>query len=97
MTTPSPPLNNPEYNNAPPVGGAKVFTNDPVRISWIVFTFVQSIIAVLLLAQAISEVTGGIIVGITAAAYVAVSELFVRPETVPRKPLEELAASTHNP
>jgi membrane protein YdbS with pleckstrin-like domain len=79
---------------APPEShGPKVFTNDPVLISWVVFTFVQAVVAVLLLASVIEEVVGGIIVGVIAAAYAAVSQLFVRPATVPREPLAELAAA----
>ena len=79
--------------DAPPPGpaGPRVFVNDPVLISWVTFTFIQAVVAVLLIAEIINEVTGGVIVGIVAAAYAAVSQLFVRPATVPREPLEQLA------
>jgi hypothetical protein len=76
----------------PPVPGPKVFTDDPVRVSWVVYGFIQAVVTVLLLASIISEVVGGVITGLALAAYVAVSELFVRPATVPREPLAELAA-----
>lgn len=79
--------------DAPPPGppGPKVFVNDPVLVTWVVYGFIQAVVAVLLLAEVIDEVAGGIIVGVCAAAYAAVSQLFVRPATVPREPLEQLA------
>lgn len=79
--------------DAPPAGpaGPRVFVNDPVRIAWIVHGFVQAVIAVLLIASVVDEVVGGVIVGITGAAYAAFSKLFVEPATVPREPLEQLA------
>ena len=79
--------------DAPPPGppGPRVFVNDPVRVTWVVYGFVQAVIAVLLLASVIDEVAGGIIVGISAAVYAAASQLWVRPATIPREPLEQLA------
>jgi hypothetical protein len=85
--------------DAPPPGppGPRVFVNDPVLISYVVYGFVQAVIAVLLLASVVDEVVGGIIVGICAAAYAAISQLFIRPAVVPREPLEQLAAAQrHN-
>ena len=81
--------------DAPPAGppGPRVFVNDPVLVTWVVYGFIQAVVAVLLLASVIDEVVGGIIVGVCAAAYAAVSQLFVRPATVPREPLEQLAAA----
>lgn len=81
--------------DAPPPGppGPRVFVNDPVLISWVIYTSIQGIIAVLLLASVVDEVVGGIIVGICAVLYAAVSQLWVRPATVPREPLEQLAAA----
>jgi hypothetical protein len=76
---------------APPAPGPKVFTDDPVLVSWVAFTFVEAVVSILLIAGVLSEVVGGIIVGVIAAAYAAVSQLFVRPATVPREPLQELA------
>lgn len=89
-------MNSPERPPEPP-SGSTVLTRDPVRITWVIYGLVQGVVAVLLLASVISEVVGGLIVGITAALYVAVSELFVRPETVPRQPLAELAAAQQPP
>jgi uncharacterized membrane protein YphA (DoxX/SURF4 family) len=74
-----------------PPPGTTVMTRDPVRISWIVYGFVQAVITVLLAIGAVSTEVAAVITGIALAAYIAVSELFVRPETVPRAPLEELA------
>ena len=82
MAVPTPPK---------PDSGPRAFTNDPVLISWVVFTFIQAVVAVLLVAKVLNEVAGGVIVGIVAAAYAAVSQLFVRPATVPRQPLQQLA------
>ena len=75
----------------PEPGGA--LTRDPVLWAWVIFTFVEAVVAVLLIASVLSEVAGGVIVGIVAALYAAVQQLFVRPATVPRQPLEELAAA----
>ena len=47
--------------------------------------------AALLIGEVLNEVAGGIIVAIVTAAYAAVSQLWVRPATVPREPLEQLA------
>jgi hypothetical protein len=79
--------------DAPPPGpaGPRVFVNDPVLISWVLFSFIDAVIAVLLISSVIDEVVGGIVIGIATAAYAAVSQLFVRPATVPREPLEQLA------
>lgn len=77
----------------PPATGPRVFVNDPVRVGWVIYSFVQAVVTVLLLASVISEVVGGILVGVTTAAYAAVSELFVRPATVAREPLAAYAAA----
>jgi hypothetical protein len=70
------------------------FVRDPVRIAFAVYGFVQAIISVLLLAGVVSEVVGGIVTGVALALYGLVNELAVRPASVPRQPLEELAAAT---
>ena len=77
---------------APPPQGT-VFTRDPVLITTAIFTFAQGVIAVLLISSVLSEVAGGILSGILTAAWAAASILFVKPATVPRQPLEELAAA----
>ena len=74
-----------------------MLTRDPVRIVWVTYGLVQAIVTVLLLASAIDEVVGGIITGVALAIYAAVSELFVRTETVPRQPLEDLAYAQRHP
>ena len=78
----------------PPTGVTSVLVRDPVRISFAVYGFVQAVISVLLLASVISEVAGGIITGVALALYGLVTQLFVSPQTVPRQPLEELAAAS---
>jgi hypothetical protein len=74
-----------------------MLTNDPVRWTWVVYGFIQAIITVLLGVGAVSTEVGAVITGVALAAYIAVSELFVRPETVPREPLARLAASGQPP
>jgi hypothetical protein len=59
----------------------------------VLYGLVQAIVTVLLATEAISAQVGAILTGVALAIYVAVSELFTRPETVPRVPLEELAES----
>jgi hypothetical protein len=81
----------------PPMHSSNTLTRDPVRWTWVIYGFVQAVITVLLATGAVSTEVGAIITGIALAIYAAVSELFVRPETVPRVPLEELADSTAYP
>jgi membrane protein YdbS with pleckstrin-like domain len=82
---------NPSYIEPPHFTSSNTLTRDPVRWTWVIYGFVQAVITVLLATSAISTEVGAIITGVALALYVAVSELFVRPETVPRVPLEELA------
>lgn len=89
-------MNEPRFYE-PNEHASNTLTRDPVRWTWVIYGFVQAVITVLLATGAISTEVGAIITGIALAVYVAVSELFVRPETVPRVPLEELAASTTYP
>lgn len=67
-----------------------VMTRDPVRIVWVVYAFLQAIVLVLSTADIVNQTVSSVVTGIALAAYVAVSELFVRHETVPRITLEEL-------
>ena len=67
------------------------FSKDPVRIAQVVSTFVGAVVALLVGAGVIDEVAAGVAIGILTAASAAVQELAVRPATVPREPLEELA------
>jgi len=83
MTAPVPP---PESES-----GTNVLTRDPVRIVWVCYAFVQGVVIALMAAQVVTERLSAVITGVALAAYVAVSELFVRPETVPREPLADLA------
>jgi hypothetical protein len=78
----------------PPAAPAGRLTNDPVRWTWVITTFLFSVVTVLLLAGVVTEVIGGIIVGILTALYTAVSALFVGPNTVALAPLNELAAAS---
>lgn len=77
----------------PEPGASSTLTRDPVRWTWVLYGFVQAVITVLLATEAIDQSTGAIITGVALAAYIAVSELFTRPETVPRVPLEQLAVA----
>jgi len=84
----------------PAEGGHHVFTNDPVRIVWVTYSFVQAVVIALTAAGVLADNVSTIITTVMLAAYIGVSELFVRPETVPRQPLEELAraeAASHPP
>jgi hypothetical protein len=76
----------------PPPAGT-VFTKDPVAITTALFTFLLGITSVLLITGVFSDVAGGVISGVITAAWAACQLLFVRPATVPRQPLEELAAA----
>ena len=77
----------------PESGIHRVLSNDPVRWVWVCYGLVQAVMIVLLTADVISERVMAAVTGVALACYVAVSELFVRHETVPRQPLAELAAA----
>ena len=77
----------------PPPSIPGTLTRDPVRWTWVIYGLVQAVVTVLLATEVLTAQQGAIITGVALAIYVAVSELFTRPETVPRVPLEELAAS----
>lgn len=62
---------------------ANAFTRDPVRLVWVVYGFVQAVVIVLMAAELVSPRLSSVVTGIALACYVAVSELFVRHETVP--------------
>jgi hypothetical protein len=80
----------------PPALPSNPITRDPVRWTWVIYGFVQAVVTVLLATEAIEPEAAAIITGVALALYIAVSELFTRPETVPRVPLEELAAAERN-
>lgn len=80
----------------PPESSGGFFSRDPVRIAWVCYGFVQATVIVLLATDVLSQRWAAIISGIGFAIYVAVSELYVRPQTVPREPLEELANGKHD-
>ena len=71
-----------------------VLTRDPVRIVWVTYALIQGVVIALMAADLLHERTSAVVTGIALAFYVAVSELFVRPETVPRHALEELAEAS---
>lgn len=68
-------------------------TRDPVQIVNAISTFVGAVVAILVGAGVLEDTWGGIIIGIMVAIGSLVQQLFVRPATVPRVPLEELAAA----
>ena len=76
----------------PPPHDQTILTREPVRVAWVAFGFVQAVTTILLATEVISQVAGAVIIGVTTAIYGAISELFVRAEVVPLRPLEALAA-----
>jgi hypothetical protein len=74
----------------PPPPGT-TFTRDPVVVTTAIFTFLLAISSVLLITGVFSDVVGGIISGVIAAAWASTQLLFVKPATVPRQPLAQLA------
>jgi len=70
---------------------------EPVRVTYVVVGFIQACVTVLLATEVFSDRVAAIVVGITTAAYVAVSELFTRSEVVPLEPLQQLAPSSPLP
>jgi hypothetical protein len=62
----------------------------------VIYLAVQGIVSALLLSGTVSEVQGGTTIAIAAVVYGAVSELFVRKETVPRAPLAQLARESEH-
>jgi len=80
----------------PPPPGT-VFTKDPVLLTTALFTFALAVTSVLLITGVFSDVAGGVISGVLTAAWAAVQLLFVRPETVPRQPLQQLAYDNQQP
>ena len=90
-------MNEPSYGESPENIQSNTLTRDPVRWTWVIYGFVQAVITVLLATEAVSTEVAAIITGVALAIYVAISELFVRPETVPRVPLEQLADSIAYP
>jgi len=89
MTTPMSPI------QAPPPGTA--FTKDPVAITTAIFTFLLGVTSVLLMTGVFSDVAGGVIAGVLTAAWAATQLLFVKPATVPRQPLAQLAYDSQQP
>ena len=74
-----------------PPSNVNMLTRDPVRIVWVCYGFIQAVVIVLIAADVISHAVSAVVTGVALAVYVAVSELFVRRETVPLEPLRELA------
>jgi hypothetical protein len=75
MTAPADPPPEPES------GG--VLTKEPVRIVWIAYGFVQAVVVALASAQVVDGQIAALIGGIALAAYIAVSELYVRASVSP--------------
>lgn len=76
-----------------PESGTTYLTRDPVRIVWVVYGLLQGIVIVLMAADVVTAHLSAVVTGVGLACYVAVSELFVRKETVPVEPLRDLARS----
>ena len=75
----------------PPPGHTTFLTRDPVRIVWVVYGLVQAVVIALMAAEWVSPKLSSVVTGVALACYVAVSELFVRKETVPLEPLRDMA------
>ena len=73
-----------------PPSNVNVLTRDPVRIVWVCYGFIQAVVIVLIAGDVIDHKVSAVVTGVALAVYVAVSELFVRKETVPLEPLREL-------
>jgi hypothetical protein len=80
----------------PPPPGT-TFTRDPVVVTTAIFTFLLAISSVLMITGVFSDVAGGIISGVIAAAWASTQLLFVKPATVPRQPLAQLAYDNQQP
>jgi hypothetical protein len=78
---------------SPPPEHTTFLTRDPVRIVWVVYGLVQAVVIALMAAEWVSPKLSSVVTGVALACYVAVSELFVRKETVPLEPLRDLADS----
>lgn len=70
---------------------AGYFSRDPVRWAQVLASFIGAVITVLLASAAIPQRTAAIVTGVATAILGAVQELYVRPSTVPRAPLQDLA------
>jgi hypothetical protein len=70
-------------DDLPEPAPANVLTRDPVRLVWVCYGFVQAVVIVLMAAGVVSSTTSSVVTGIALACYAAVSELFVRHETIP--------------
>ena len=75
----------------PPSGEPGRLTRDPVRVAWVIALVLNGVNSALLIAEKIDAVTGGLVSAVIAVVFTGVSELFVRPATVPRAPLAQLA------
>ena len=67
----------------PPPAPANIITRDPVRLVWVCYGFVQAVVIVLMAAELVSPRVSSVVTGIALSCYAAVSELFVRHETIP--------------
>jgi hypothetical protein len=76
-----------------PHSNVNVLTRDPVRIVWVSYGLIQAVVIVLMAAELVSPKVSSVVTGVALACYVAVSELFVRRETVPLEPLRALGES----
>ena len=76
-----------------PPSHVNVLTRDPVRIVWVIYGLVQAVVIAMMAAEWVAPKTSSVVTGVALACYVAVSELFVRRETVPLEPLRALTES----
>lgn len=80
----------------PPSAGT-TFTKDPVLITTVVFFILFGVSALLTATGVFSDTVGGIITGLITVLWGGVQLMMVKPATVPRQPLAELAYETAHP
>jgi hypothetical protein len=80
----------------PPPAGT-TFTKDPVLITTVVFFILFGVASLLTATGVFSDTVGGIIVGIITVLWGGIQLMMVKPATVPRQPLAELAYENQQP
>jgi hypothetical protein len=79
-----------------PLSGPRVLTRDPVRVVWVCYGLVQAVLMVLIATEVVNPKWAAIITGIALACYVAVSELYVKKETVPLYEVQKIIKANGN-
>jgi len=80
----------------PPPAGT-TFTKDPVLITTVVFFILFGVASLLTATGVFSDTVGGIVIGIITVLWGGVQLMMVKPATVPRQPLAQLAFDSQQP